>query len=121
MAGWEWLTLPQYPTETWAPDVMQVPVEFSWLATVAPGDYRLITGLLDPVTGAKSEPVKLGELTVRQRPISLDARRRRRWSAPLRHPRRSHRLRSGAGGRVDVDAALACNRHCCRLTRSSST
>ncbi|MCB0157569.1 MAG: hypothetical protein KDD83_05525, partial [Caldilineaceae bacterium] len=74
VAGWEGWTLPQYPTETWAQDALvQVPVEFFLPATVAPGDYRLITGLLDPATGAKSEPVELGELTVRQRPISLDA------------------------------------------------
>lgn len=74
VAGWEGWTLPQYPTETWARRALvQVPVEFFLPATVAPGEYKLITGLLEPASGAKSRPVELGMLAVRQRPISLDA------------------------------------------------
>ena len=68
VGGWEGWTLPTYPTETWPEDALvQTPVSLHVPAVLTDGDYALIAGLLDPLTGEKSPPVSLGDLTVKQR------------------------------------------------------
>ncbi|MEZ4658911.1 MAG: glycosyltransferase family 39 protein [Caldilineaceae bacterium] len=68
VAGWEGWPLPAYPLEQWGTGVLaQLPVDFALPATLESGAYRVITGLLDPATGAKSTPVALGSVQVRQR------------------------------------------------------
>ena len=68
VGGWEGWMLPNYPTETW-PDqaLVQAPVPLHIPATLVEGEYGLIVGLLDPLSGEKSPPVQLGKLSVKQR------------------------------------------------------
>ena len=74
VAGWEGWTLPNYPTIDWAAGALvRVPVRFFLPAAVSSGEYQLITGLLDPTTGTKTEPVTLGSLLVEQRAARFDA------------------------------------------------
>ena len=47
--------------------LVQTPVAFLVPATVTSGTYRLVAGLLDPLTGAKQLPVTLGETVIAQR------------------------------------------------------
>ncbi len=68
VGGWEGWSLPTYPTETWPEGALvQVPISLHVPAALADGAYELIVGLLDPQTGAKSPPVSLGDLSVKQR------------------------------------------------------
>ncbi|MBV7333881.1 glycosyltransferase family 39 protein [Chloroflexi bacterium TSY] len=70
VAGWEGWPLSDYPTNAWQDGALiQVPVHFYLPADLASGDYQLITGLLDPVTGIKSRWVALGDLEMTQRPL----------------------------------------------------
>ncbi len=68
VAGWDGWPLPTYPMHQWsAGALVQTPVSFLVPATVASGTYRLVAGLLDPLTGAKQLPVTLGQAVVQQR------------------------------------------------------
>ena len=72
VGGWEGWTLPTYPTETWPEGALvQTPVSLHVPAVLTDGDYELIAGLLDPLTGEKSPPVSLGDLSVKQRSADL--------------------------------------------------
>jgi hypothetical protein len=74
VAGWEGWPLTDYPTTTWQRGTLvRLPVGFYLPATLSPGNYTLIAGLLDPLTGKKSTPVKLGALPVTRRQIRLEA------------------------------------------------
>ena len=68
VAGWAGWPLPDYPLAQWQSGALvQTPVTFLIPATVPSGRYRLIAGLLDPVTDAKQPPISLGETVVHQR------------------------------------------------------
>jgi uncharacterized membrane protein len=74
VAGWEGWPLTDYPTTTWQRGTLvRLPVGFYLPATLLPGNYTLIAGWLDPLTGEKSTPVKLGALPVTRRQIRLEA------------------------------------------------
>ena len=74
IAGAEEWPLPSYPTNQWtAGALVQVPTSFFIPATVTTGDYQLITGLLDPQTRIKSEPITLGTVKVQQRSATFTA------------------------------------------------
>ncbi len=68
VGGFEGWPLPAYPTQTWPPQaVVQLPASFVLPGALATGDYRLVTGWLDPATGAKTPPVELSTVAIRQR------------------------------------------------------
>lgn len=68
VAGWEGWPLPAYPMTAWPLGALvQTPVAISLPATLPTGTYRLGGGLLDPMSGAKSEFILLGKQAVRQR------------------------------------------------------
>ena len=71
-AGWEGWPLPDYPMASWPPGTQtRLPVSFYLPATLAPGEYRLVAGLRDPASGAKSVPVALGTLPIVRRAASF--------------------------------------------------
>ena len=73
VGGYEGWPLPAYPTQTWPPQaVVQLPVAFFLPGTLPTGDYRLVTGWLDPATGAKTPPVALGAVAIRQRSATFE-------------------------------------------------
>jgi hypothetical protein len=73
VAGWAGWPLPNYTTATWRPGALvRVPVQFYLPATLAGGRYRLIAGLLDPASQAKSPPATLDTVTVQQRDAQFE-------------------------------------------------
>jgi hypothetical protein len=73
-AGWEGWPVDDYPSTTWPQGALvRLPVNFYLPATLSPGNYTLIAGLIDPITGEKSTPVKLGDLPVSRREIRMEA------------------------------------------------
>lgn len=74
VAGWEGWPLPDYPLSQWADGALvQTPLAFTIPATVGSGDYQLVTGLLDPASGAKEPPVALGKVQLYQRRANFTA------------------------------------------------
>lgn len=72
VAGWEGWPVPTYPLTQWAPGALvQTPVAIVIPPTVPSGMYRVIAGLHDPISGAKSAPVALGQFAVQQRNASF--------------------------------------------------
>jgi hypothetical protein len=51
---------------------VQLPASFVLPGALATGDYRLVTGWLDPATGAKTPPVELGAVAIRQRSAAFE-------------------------------------------------
>ncbi len=72
-AGWEGWPLPNYLTQAWPEGALvQAPAAFYLPADLPSGTYRLVTGLVDPVTGAKSDPTPLSEVSVARRPAVFE-------------------------------------------------
>lgn len=72
-AGWEGWPLPNYLTQAWQEGALvQVPAGFYLPADLPSGPYRLVVGLLDPASGAKSDPTPLADVTVARRPASFE-------------------------------------------------
>ncbi|MEM7128545.1 MAG: hypothetical protein AAF702_19585 [Chloroflexota bacterium] len=68
VAGWAEWPLPAYPLTAWPLGrLLKMPASLQLPATVPSGEYKLITGLLDPATGQKSPAVELGMIGVKQR------------------------------------------------------
>ena len=68
VAGWEGWPLPAYPLQSWPPGTqIRLPVSFYLPAFLSAGEYRLVAGLRDPASGAKSVPVALGALPIVRR------------------------------------------------------
>lgn len=68
VAGYEGWPLAAYPTSTWPQGALaQVPAAFYVPGTVASGNYRLVAGFVDPVTGSKTAPVELATVRIEQR------------------------------------------------------
>lgn len=80
VAGREEWPYPNYPLSAWSQNALvQLPVPVQVPAIIPTGNYRLITGLVNPVNGDKSEAVELGIVRVIQR----DAE----WTQPqIGHP-----------------------------------
>ena len=74
VAGYEGWPLPEYPAQAWAQGALgQAPVGFYLPGALAPGDYRLVAGFVDPETGRKTAPAHLGAVAVEQRPARLSS------------------------------------------------
>ncbi len=74
VAGWEGWPLPDFPVASWPlGSQMRLPVSFYLPASLSPGEYRLVAGLRDPETGAKSVPVALSALPIVRRAVSFEA------------------------------------------------
>ncbi len=74
VAGWEGWPLPDYPLSIWPPGTqMRLPVSFYLPASLSPGEYRLVAGLRDPASGAKSVPVALAALPIERRAVSFES------------------------------------------------
>ncbi|MBX2999467.1 MAG: hypothetical protein KF893_13205 [Caldilineaceae bacterium] len=74
VAGWEGWPLTNYPTTAWRRgSLVRLPVRFYLPATLSAGNHTLLAGLMDPLSGEKSTPVKLGDLPVARREIRLEA------------------------------------------------
>ena len=72
VAGWEGWPLPDYPVASWPPGTqMRLPVSFYLPASLSPGEYSLVAGLRDPVSGVKSVPVALDALPIVRRAVSF--------------------------------------------------
>ncbi len=72
VAGWEGWPLSDYPLASWPPgSQIRLPVSFYLPASLSPGEYRLVAGLRDPASGAKSVPVALGGLPIRRRAVTF--------------------------------------------------
>lgn len=68
VAGWEGWPLSDYSTTEWKDGALvQLPIEFALPATLPSAAYRVIVGLLEPASGAKSAPVELAAVKIRQR------------------------------------------------------
>lgn len=68
VAGYEGWPLPTLPPPSLVEgELLRVPVRFFAPSALVSGDYRLVTGFLEPTTGAKTPPVLLGQVRVEQR------------------------------------------------------
>ncbi|MFN8439164.1 MAG: glycosyltransferase family 39 protein [Caldilineaceae bacterium] len=68
VAGWEGWPVPNARTSSWTKgSLLQAPVTFDIPATVASGNYRLVTGLIDVTLKQKSKLIELGKIVVKQR------------------------------------------------------
>ncbi len=74
VAGSEAWPLPNYPMPIWPQGALvQVPMSFYLPATINTGEYRLVTGLIEPVSGSKSRLAKLGSVHIVQRKANFEA------------------------------------------------
>lgn len=70
-ASWTGWPLPGFPTDSWRTGALvQLPASLDLPATLAPGDYRLVTGLAPDEKGIPASPARLTTITVTRRPIS---------------------------------------------------
>lgn len=68
-AGWP---LPEYPTAAWPKGALaQVPVSFFVPGSLTTGEYTLVAGFVEPASGAKTPPVELARVQVKQRAASF--------------------------------------------------
>jgi hypothetical protein len=73
VAGYEGWPLPGYPTAAWPEGALvQVPAIFNLPGSLTSGTYRLVTGFIDPATGAKSPSIQIGTVAVQQRAASFE-------------------------------------------------
>ena len=73
VAGWADWPLPSYPLSSWPiGGLVQMPADLQLPATLPSGEYQLISGLLDPQSQDKSEPVELGTVAIWQRSADFE-------------------------------------------------
>lgn len=69
--SWTGWPLPGFPTDSWRTGALvQLPASLDLPATLAPGDYQLVTGLVPDTKGIPTSPARLTTITVTRRPIS---------------------------------------------------
>lgn len=73
VAGWEGWSPDGWPLSTWPEGALaQAPVGFDTPATLAPGEYELVTGFVPTGGGEPSLPVVLGQVHVLRRPVTVE-------------------------------------------------